>query len=367
MKKLDFYIPTKIIYGKGRIKEFGEVLDKKFKNIMIVSGKSSYKKSGAYEKISTQLKDRNIILFNEVKENPDFETLMKGAELAKNEKVELIIGIGGGSPMDAAKGIALLATNGGNMRDYMKGKETKKAPLPIVCIPTTSGTGSEVTPYAVFTDSETKDKGGYANPSIYPIFSIIDPELTYSMPDDVLINTGLDALTHALEAYLSTKATPLNDVISIHAIEIIMGNLKDSLKRDKEAMDRLSYASMIAGIAIANAGTLLLHAAGYPLTVYHQIPHGKANAILLPAFMKFMKEKSEVKAKVELLEGIFEEYGGIQEFINYFGISTKLSKNGISEAEINTFVEKTIVKKNLKITPAQISREDLFKFYKDTF
>ncbi len=366
MKNLNFYLPTKVIFGKGRISELSESL-KDYKKILIVSGKSSFKKSGAYDKIKAQLKDKKLVYFSDVKENPDFPTLKNGSEIARNEKVELIIGVGGGSPMDAAKGIALLSTNEGDMKDYMKGKEVKNKPLPIVCIPTTSGTGSEVTPYAVFTDPVSKDKGGFANPGIFPIFSIIDPELTYSMPDEVLINTGIDALTHALEAYLSTKATPFNDVLSIHAIEIIMGNLKDALKRNNEAMDRVSYASMIAGIAITNAGTLLLHAAGYPLTVFHGISHGRANAILLPAFLEFMRKKSSVKEKVELLESIFEEYGGVEKFLKELNISTKLSENGIKEEEIKIFVEKTIVKKNLKITPAKITKEDIFELYKGTF
>ncbi len=363
MKNFNFFIPTKIIFGKGRINELNENLPEKFNNIMIVTGKNSAKKSGALDKIKFLLKDKNLILFDKTEENPSFDILEKGRELAKKEKVEIIIGLGGGSPMDAAKGIALLTNNEGSMRDYMKGKTPSKDILPIVCIPTTSGTGSEVTPYAVFTDPENEDKGGYANTGLFPIFSIIDPELTYSMPETLIINTGIDALTHALEGYFSTKANILNDYLAIHSIEIITGNIKDAAKKDKSAMDRLSYASMVAGIVISNAGTLFLHAAGYPLTVYHKIPHGLANAILLPAFINFLKQKSNIKEKIEIIESIFEQVGGIESFLNELGIKTKLSAYNINKEELRIFVKKTIHKKNLLITPAKITEQDIYDFY----
>ncbi len=367
MMNFNFFIPTKIIFGKGRIGELSENIPSGYNNILLVTGKKSAKLNGALEKIKFLLKDKNITVFDEVEENPSFDILEKGREIAKKNKVEFIIGVGGGSPMDAAKGIAVLTNNEGSMRDYMKGKKPVNKILPIVCIPTTSGTGSEVTPFAVFTDPENEDKGGYANPDIFPVFSIIDPELTYTMPRNVIINTGIDAFTHALEGYFSTKASILNDYLAVHSIKIIAGNIIDAAEKDNLAMDRISYASMVAGIVIANAGTLLLHAAGYPLTVYHKIPHGLANAILLPEFIRFLKRKEVLVEKIEIVENIFESMGGIEKFLNEIGIKTKLSAYDIKREEIKNFVEKTIHKKNLLITPVKINEKDLYDFYEETF
>lgn len=364
MKSFDFYLPTKVLFGKGRISEFSKNIDSRWKRILVVTDKKVAKKSGAVVKTLEQLYDKEVTLFTDVEENPPLAVIEKGRQRAKEYDVQLVIGIGGGSPMDAAKGIAVLATNKGDMRDYMKGRALDEEPLPIVCIPTTSGTGSEVTPYAVFTDAEDQTKGGYSHPKIFPHLSIVDPELSYSMPKKVVINTGLDAMTHAIEAYLSTEAFPLNDVLAIQSIEVILKNLKKASTGDEEAMTELSYASMLAGIAITHGGTILLHIMAYPLTVFHQIPHGKANAILLAEFMAFMRENSSMKQKVRHLDHLFKEFGGVDQFVIDFNISTHLSSYGIQEKEIKTFVEKVIVKEDVKITPAVVTEDEIANIYR---
>jgi len=367
LTNIDFFVPTKIIFGEKRIIEIKDYIDKTIKNILLVTGKKSAKISGALDKISRQLNHKKLYIYDKVEQNPCFETVEEGAKIARKNKANMIIGIGGGSPMDAAKGIALLATNFGKMSDYMAGKILKNNPLPIACIPLTSGTGSEVTPYAVFTDKKNKDKGGYSNPKLFPEFSIVDPELTESMPEDVKLNTGVDALSHAIEAYFSIKSNTLNDLISLSSIEIISKNLLESLKNNKKAIIKMSYASMLAGIAIANAGTLLLHAMGYPLTVYYNIPHGKANGILFPVFMEFMSQNSGVKNKINKIENIFSPFGGISGFLDQLGISTKLSDYEIDKSSIEIFVKKTINKKNLKRTPGDIKENQIYNLYKNSF
>ncbi len=362
-----FFIPTKIVFGKGKIKEFSELFPEGKKRVLIVTGKSSAKKSGALDVVVDTLKKKGVeyLIFDKVKENPDFSVLKEGKEYAKKISAEIIVAIGGGSPMDSAKGIAVLKENEGSMEDYMSGKPLEKPPLSVICIPTTSGTGSEATQYAVFTNPKKKSKAGYAHPKIFPSLSIVDPELTYTMPENVIADTGFDALTHAIEAYLSTKSYVLNDVISMHSVEIILNNLLSAMEKNKEAMDMMSYSAMVAGIAISQAGTILLHALGYPLTVYYGISHGRANAIMFPYFMKFMLEKSNVKEKVET---VLEILGGIDNFVKFIeklGISVKMSDYGIKKEDIELFVKDTIVKKNLKITPAEITEDDLRKIYEE--
>lgn len=367
MKEFIFNIPTKVIFGNGKIAQLKEFLGPEIKRVLIVTDRNVARKSGALDKIAAQLENEDVFFFDEVEENPPLALVEKVGKLAKEKAAQLVVGLGGGSPMDAAKGCAVLATNPGNMIDYMNGKPLTHEPLPVVCVPTSSGTGSEVTPYAVFTDPENESKGGFSHPGIFPRFSIIDPDLTYSMPEGVAIDTGLDVLTHSLEAYLSTEAYELNDVLALHSIEVVLENLKAASGKNKEAMNRMAYASMLAGIAITNAGTILLHIMAYPLTVFNGVPHGKANAVLLPAFLRFMKEKSAVKEKVARLEKMFQRVGGIKHFINGLNVSTALGDYGVDKSQLELFAQKTIVKNDIKITPAEVTERDIVDIYLSTW
>ena len=366
MQNFDFQIPTKIVFGGNRISELHQQIEPAIERILIVTDKSAGKKSGALSAIFPQMESKTVVLFNDVEENPSLETVEKGVRLARENDVELVIGLGGGSPMDAAKGIALLVTNDKPMQDYLGGEMPEHGPLPIICVPTTSGTGSEVTPFAVFTNSETQSKEGYSHPGLYPIASIVDPELTYSMPETVIVNTGMDVLTHAIEAYLSALAFPLNDLFAVSAIETVLGHLESASKKDTQSMGAMAYASMLAGVSIAHASTILLHILAYPLTVFHGIPHGKANAVLLPAFMRFMRENSTVKAKVNYIDKLFEKLNGIEAFLAKFGITTSLSDYGIKNDEFEKFASKVICKGDVAITPAEITEDIIVTIYRST-
>lgn len=365
--EFNFYLPTEIVYGCGKVMELKRLIDKDIANILIVTDKNVFEKSGVKAPVLNQLKDYKVKVFDEVEENPSFETISKGTKIARDNNVQLILGIGGGSPIDTAKGIAAFSTNKGNIKEYLEGKALTANPIPIISIPTTSGTGTEVTPYAIFTDIEKEKKMCLSSPKIFPKFSIVDPELTYSMPEHIIINTGVDALTHAIEAYLSTVTFPLNDIFAINSIKVILKNLNRASKKDKEAMNKMAYASMLAGISIAHASTILLHIMGYPLTVFHGIPHGKANGILLPAFFDFMKENSYSKEKIRTIERMFEEFGGVGNYINELNIGTKLSSLGIKKEEFEKFAQETIVKDDIKITPAQVTKEDIIGIYNNAY
>lgn len=361
-----FHMPTEVIFGCGKIKNIKKIIHANTQNILIVTDKNVFEKSGVQEILKEHLCDNNLIIFDEVEENPSFSTINKGTKIAKENKVQLIIGIGGGSPLDAAKGIAAFATNELTTEEYFNGKEISNNPLPIIAIPTTSGTGSEVTPFAIFTDVEKGRKMCLSHPKIFPTNSIIDPELTHSMPEQVIINTGVDALCHAIEAYLSLDTFDLNDQYAIHSIEIVLENLKKASKNDKDAMSNMAYASMLAGVSITHASTILLHIMAYPLTIFHGIPHGRANAILLPAFMEFLNRNSTVPKKINEIKSLFERHGGIRSFINSLDISTNLSSYGIKREEFDKFAQDTIVKDDIKITPAEVSKEDIVEIYNST-
>jgi len=367
MSSFNFHIPTKIIFGDGKICELKHIIRNVDKNIMIITDKAVRKHSGAVQNVETQLSGKTIIIIDEIEENPSVDQINVFSEIATKENIDLIIGIGGGSSMDAAKGIALLANNPGCIEDYLEGTTIKNEPLTNICIPTSSGTGSEVTPYAIFTNLNNKTKGAVSHPGLFPKYSIIDPELTWSMPEEVIINTGFDALTHCLEAYLSTETFELNDQLALSGINIVIENLENASKRDKPAMNNMAYASMLGGICIAHASTILLHIMAYPLTVYYGIPHGRANAILLSGFMNFMKRESYVPEKVDIIEKLFLNSGDIRKFIRNFSIPLSCSELDIDRTKFSIFAKKTISKADINITPALVTEEKIINIYKNLY
>lgn len=363
MHSFNFYFPTKIFFGCGKIANLNSVVPSNIIRILIVTDNNVANHTSILEMVQSYLGNRQISLFKKVRENPDFCNVEDGGRIARDAGVELIIGIGGGSSMDAAKGIALLATNKLNLREYLMGQPLLNAPLPVVCIPTTSGSGSEATPYAVFTDIEGNNKIGYSNQAMFPLASIVDPELTYSMPENVIISTGLDALTHAVESYLSTDSFLISDVLALHIIKSVLANLKSASLKDRMAMEIMSYNAMLAGIVITNVGTILPHIMGYCITVYHGIAHGRASAVLLPAVLDFLRCYSTAKDKIRRLDEIFVHYGGIRNFIEDLGVSTKLSSYGVRLDELKTFAQNVIVKRDIIVTPAPVNFQDILNIY----
>jgi len=363
MNPFDFHLPTRILFGRGRIAGLGEQIPGGMGKILIVTDGTIARKTPALDKVVKALPGRELRIFDRVEENPSIATVEEAAGEAREMCAQLIVGLGGGSPMDAAKGVAILATNPKPLKEVLGGKPLEHAPLPVIAVPTTSGTGSEVTPFAVFTDRTAKQKVGYGNPGIFPILALIDPELTYSMPVSVILDTGLDVLSHAVEAYLSTLAFPLNDAFALHAIDIVLTELPRAARKDTEAMNRMAAAATVAGAAIAHASTILPHIMGYPLTVYHGVPHGRASAIMLVHVLGALREKSACPDKVRAIEALFSGHGDLDGFLRGLGVSTKLSSYGVEENEIPIYAEKTIVKGDVKITPADVTLEYLRKIY----
>jgi alcohol dehydrogenase class IV len=358
-----FFMPTKLLFGCKRVSELGAVLPAAAAGILVVTDRNIAAHTPALESVRSHLGDRRVFLFQDAKENPDLANVEEGGRLARDVGAGLIIAVGGGSAMDAAKGIALLATNSGELRGYLKGEPPLAAPLPLVCIPTTSGSGSEATPYAVFTDPEEHAKIGYAHPGLFPVASIVDPELTYSMPEPVAVSCGLDVLAHALESYLSTDSFMLNDLLALHVIEEVLVNLGPAARKDVGAMSTMSYAAMLAGIVITHGGTILPHIMGYCLTLDHGVPHGKASAALLPAVLAFLGQRSPAKAKLKKIDELFAPRGGARAFIEDLGVSTRLSAYGVRPEELADFVRRVIVKSDIRITPAPVSAQDILGIY----
>lgn len=339
------------------------MLSTKGYRILVVTDKNIANNTPVLENVRAQLGKQKVFFFQDVKENPDFSNVEDGGRIARNIEAEFIVGVGGGSSMDAAKGIALLAVNNLSLREYLSGEPLLNSPLPVICIPTTAGSGSEVTPYTVFTDIADRNKIGYVNPELFPVVSVVDPELTYSMPETIAINTGLDALTHALESYLSTKSSVINDSLAIKVIESVLENIHAASRKKPAAMDAMAYNAMLAGITITHAGTILPHIMGYCLTVYHNVPHGRASAVLFPAVLDFLRDHSTVKDKIKRLDKIFVPYGGVRNFIEELGVSTRLSSYGVHLDVLGNYARKVIIKSDIQVTPASVTEQDILCIY----
>lgn len=227
--------------------------------------------------------------YGEVTPEPDPMLADAGAELARKERVRCVIGIGGGSTMDVAKAIAVLAKNEGKAVDYIGLGLVKKPGLPSIMVPTTAGTGSEVTFTSVFTMRATKTKGGINSPYLYPHTAILDPQLTLNLPPGVSATTGMDALTHAIESYTSLQAHFMSEPVSLRAIELISANLRGAVFDGQRYAYRenMMQGSYLAGLGLAMAGVGAVHALAYPLGAMFDIPHGMANAVMLPYVLEY--------------------------------------------------------------------------------
>lgn len=291
-------VPVKIVCGENSIIRGAELLKPLGKKALIVTGKSSYK-NDALNDVAAALKKNNqsFAVFDAVTPNPTIFCVRSAIDVLKRENADFIIAIGGGSPMDAAKAIATLAVQDRSDEDIFKGGYKDEA-LPMAHVPTTAGTGSEVTPYSILTNDFDKTKTSISSKAMFPKIAFLDARYTYSLGKNVTVNTAIDALSHAVEGMFTLKATPETDSAALNAISVIYPRLKEiaAKKEISEEMRKdLLSASCLAGAVIAHTGTTVVHSMGYSLTYYHGIPHGRANGILLGSMLSLCAERQKEK------------------------------------------------------------------------
>jgi len=283
--------PHLILAGLGSIERLGEeVKALEAKKALMVTDKG-VTSSGVGEKIQTLLKKEGIgiDIFDKVIPDPDIGCAEACVEMAKTDRYDLILGVGGGSPMDIASVTSVMLTNQGAIQDYLGVNLVKKPGIPTILVPTTAGTGAEVTPNAILTDVEEKLKKAIVSPYILPWVAIVDPVMSVSMPPSVTSSSGIDALTHAIESYTSKNATILTDLYAKEAIILIGRSLRTAVADGNNLQARfdMSIGSLYAGISLANAGVTAVHALAYPLGGQFNVAHGIANGLLLPYVMEF--------------------------------------------------------------------------------
>ena len=386
MITFNYFQPTEIRFGYGRLKELGEVARRFGKRCLLVTVPIFPEFENNYNQAKESLLQMGIEVFHfdGVIPNPTVEVVTKGAELAREVKAEMVIGLGGGSSLDTAKAIAVAATHPGTCWDYLYFRETQPTnkTLPIIAVPTTSGTGSHVTQVAVVTNSAERNKSAIFNPIIYPRVAIVDPKLVVSLPPQMTAATGFDAFTHAFESYINPKGSPYTDLLASEAIRIIIQTLPEVIKKgqDIELRARMSWADTLAGLSIANAGVTLPHGIAMAMSgLYPHIAHGQALASVYPAIMRFSwkyarekfaflgrqlrpeeKDLSDDSAAVMAVEAL-------EDFLKNIGLRKSLRDLGVPKEELDLLAERSLVLPDYKSHPYVVNLVELRKLLEESY
>ncbi|MBU3189293.1 iron-containing alcohol dehydrogenase [Clostridium bowmanii] len=363
MDFINYYMPTKILLGEAVVLKNSPLFNNYGKKVLIVTGKTSSIINGSLKDVTDALMKEGIIydLFNKVEENPSLKTVEKIAELGRKQKSDFIIAIGGGSPIDASKAAGVLIKNSNATRYNLFDSPHLKS-IPIIAVPTTAGTGSETTPYSIVTDSELQTKRGICQ-RIFPEYALLDVKYLMFLPEQITINTTIDALSHLIEGYMSSNANVFSDTLAEKGLKLFGECLTMIKERDFTYIvrEKLMLVSSIAGMVIAQAGTSIPHAMGYALTYFHNIPHGKANGVLLNSYLKFCNDKNKVRKILYLLT--LENLNDLGDFLN-----TMLGYvNTVSYEQMCSYSGILALNNaKLKNHPSPVKMEDILKIYKDS-
>lgn len=369
-----YFLPVNIEFGSGKVAKAGELTKPYGKKALIVTGHSSAKKSGLYDKVKDSLKAEGIdsVLFDKVAQNPLTTTAAEGAAFAKDNGCDVVVAIGGGSIMDCAKAIAFLAVNDGDVSDYIFGKKASDTALPIILIPTTCGTGSEGNGIAVLTNPDNGDKKSLRCNAIVAKVSIVDPECMMTMPKHVLASVGFDALCHNMESYTSKIAQPFTDALSLYAVDLIAHNLVDVYKGtgSKDSWEKITLASTIGGMVINTTGVTLAHGMEHPASGLKDIVHGKGLAALTPTIIEASYQGAPEKfAKLAKLFGgekAEDLAGKVRELLEDIELTCTLSDLGIEEKDIPWMAENCmkVSAHSIANNPVVFSQEEIAEIYK---
>ncbi|KJS69387.1 MAG: L-threonine dehydrogenase [Serpentinimonas sp.] len=347
-----FFMPAVNLMGSGSLGEAMQaVKGLGFRKALIVTD-SMLSKLGLAAKVAKLLNEQKIetVLFDGVQPNPTKGNVVAGLAVLRANQCDCVVSLGGGSSHDCAKGIALCATNGGEISDYEGVDRSAKPQLPLIAINTTSGTASEMTRFCIITDEATHIKMAIVDRNVTPILSVNDADLMLAKPKGLTAATGMDALTHAIEAYVSTAATPITDACALKAVELIARHLRTAVAKgdDLQAREQMAYAQFLAGMAFNNASLGYVHAMSHQLGGFYDLPHGVCNALLLPHVEAFNVKTSAARlrdvaqAMGENVQGLDAQAGAqvcltaIRKLSSDIGIPKSLSELGVKKADIPT-------------------------------
>jgi len=311
-----FRIPNAVITGSGSSKQVGDECKKlNLKKALIVTDRNQVK-LGILDGVLESLQQSGVAyaIYDGVNMEPVVEYVQEGLEAFRENGCDCLLAVGGGSPMDTAKAISVMATNEGSIEDYMGLGKVPRKGSPVIAVPTTAGTGSEVTPFTIITDTRRDVKMLIGSPFLMPELAIVDPQLTILLPPDVTAATGIDALTHAIEAYVSVKAQPISDLFCLAAIELIAGNLQRAWAEGQnlEAREKTMMGALMGGIAFSNSSVALVHGMARPIGAYFHVRHGASNAALLGTVMEFSLEGNPTRY-ARIAEAMGADINGLSE------------------------------------------------------
>jgi len=384
IKPFSFTGAKKIVFGRGsfstlpvHLRELGGR-----KPFVVMDGNLSA--CGGGEDVAKVLGDAGIgfVLFDKVKPEPELNLAEEATKVSLEKKCDSVVGIGGGSALDCAKAVSVLAANKGKAADYLGLDKVPGPGLPKVMVPTTAGTGSEVTFTAVFVRKDLKKKEGMNSPYLYPDIALLDPMLTLSLPPEPTATTGLDALCHAVESYTSVNASPMSEMVSLQAIRLIAENLRVCVHNglDVEAREAMLLGSLYAGLGLANAGVTAVHSLSYPLGGRFGIPHGLANTLMLLAVMEFnlpaALEKfaviagamGEAVTGLSVRDAAYLALDAVESLVEDCGIELGLEARGIAEEDLPGLADAALtVTRPLENNPRRVTWEDAVELYKRAF
>ena len=375
---LNFQTVPLVESGLGKISILSEVCNQlNIKKPLIITDQGLFK-LGFVEEIEKSLTIKNILpsVYNRVKADPPESNIFEAVNLYQNYKADGVIGFGGGSSMDVAKAVSYFSINNVNIKECYGVNNLKNDRCPLIQIPTTAGTGSEVTPIAIFT-LENEQKMGIVDPLLYADCAILDAELTIGLPQNITAYSGIDAMVHAIEAYTTKiKKNSISDALARKALALLGGNIKEAVNNpeNKKARESMLLGSMLAGMAFANAPCAAVHALAYPIGAKFHVPHGLSNSLVLPEVLKFNSKKvSNLYCEIASdclpdLTGnknnIDNFIAGIEQLIIDLKIPRKLKEVGINQKDINMLAEDALKQQRLLINnPRNVNIEDAIAIY----
>lgn len=383
MDSFSFTIPQNIRFGSGSLKMLPDLAEKLGKTRAYIISGPYLNRIGMVEKCQEILKYAGIgsACFTRTESNPGTGTVTEALEGFRESEADFIVAFGGGSPIDVAKAVAVLATYGGNIANYEGTGKVPGSIVPIIAIPTTAGTGSEVTAFSVITDHTRNYKLTVVSNHLLPVYAILDPELIMTVPAKTAAACGIDAMVHALEAYISKASSLFSDIFAKEALHLIGGNIRAYVedRSNPAACEAMMAGSLFAGIAFSHARLGDVHAMSHPVSAYFDVPHGVANAILLPVVVDFNRDDTEPEKYHYIYDCISQDKTDDVEFtpdmlaaelrvLNHeLGIPAMLSETGVTSDKFDRMADDAMKSGNIQVNPRVTTRNDIMKLYEAAY
>ena len=386
MSIVNFSIPTQVYFGVDSLNQLGQIAGNYGKKALLVTGGKSTKATGLLDRVEKLLSESKIeyVLFDKVTPNPLASTVMEGVEVAKEEGCDFLIGLGGGSPIDAAKSIAFCCVSPGAVTDYFPGeKYAEQGPtgsLPLIAITTTAGTGTEVNKVSVITDAENKRKVGIKSTKLYPVAAIVDPAVMLTLPKRATASTGADAFYHAMESYLSRNANEFSEIFSLRAMKLVVDYLQRAVRdgSDIEARTKMAWANTLAGVCLDNAGTIAIHGTSHPVGALYNGTHGEILCATAPVYLKLHYRDAVDKCAdiAEILgcdtKGLTREEAAakageyLEKFLEKIDMKLTLSDIGVTEDALDKLTKNALstMKGALLNSPGTMGYDEMYTLFK---